>query len=92
DSEKTEEARRKEREDRKKRGIAYQEFVKNWVTDTPPANLPFYGSWKEKNVIYAGSPDNYMTEGNLKAVWLPNPKDVRIAELETELKELGDKR
>jgi hypothetical protein len=33
-----------------------------------------------------------MTEGNLKAVWLPNPKDVRIAELETELKELGDKR
>lgn len=92
DSEKTEEARRKEREDRKKRGISYQEFVKNWVTDTPTADLPFYGSWKEKNVIYAGSPDNYMTEGNLKAVWLPNPKDVRIAELETELKELGDKR
>jgi acetone carboxylase, alpha subunit len=91
DVEKTEEARRQEREARKKRGVPYREFVKNWVTDEPPAHLPFYGCWKEREVIYAGSPDNKMTEGNLKAVWLPNPKDVRIAQLEAELEALKNK-
>jgi acetone carboxylase alpha subunit len=91
DREKTEEARQQEREARKKRGIPYREFVKNWVTDEPPAHLPFYGSWKDKDIIYAGSPDNKMTEGNLKAVWLPNPKDVKIAKLEAELEALKNK-
>jgi acetone carboxylase, alpha subunit len=65
--------------------------VKNWVTDEPPAHLPFYGCWKDRDIIYAGSPDNKMTEGNLKAVWLPNPKDVRIAQLEAELEALKNK-
>lgn len=85
DVDKTESARKEERENRKKRGVPYREFVKNWTTDAPPEGIPFYGSWKEKDIIYAGSPTNIMKEGNLSAVWLPNPKDVRIEELEKEL-------
>lgn len=88
DINKTEEARKQAREARKKQGVPFNEFVKNWVTDEPPAHLPFYGSWKERNIIYAGSPDNKMYEGNLKAVMLPNPKDTRIAELEKRIQDL----
>lgn len=89
--EKTKEAREKEREARKKRGVPYHEFVKNWVTDKPADDLPFYGSWTDRSIIYAGSPVNSMSEGNLKPVWMPNPKDVKIAELEAEINALKNK-
>ncbi|MER1985326.1 MAG: hydantoinase B/oxoprolinase family protein [Solibacillus sp.] len=85
DREQTEKARQQEREARKKRGIPYSEFVKNWVTNEPPEGIPFYGSWADKDVIYAGSPQNKMQGGNLKSVWMPNPKDVLIEKLEAEL-------
>lgn len=89
--EKTEQARREEREARKQRGVPYNDFVKNWVTNEPPAELPFYGSWSDKDVIYAGSPNNKMQSGNLKSVWMPNPKDVQIEKLERELAVLRSK-
>ena len=91
DIEKTEEARRAEREARKQRGIPYNEFVKTWVKGAPPENLPFYGSWADKDIIYAGSPNNTMKSGELKPVRMPNPKDVKIEALEKEIERLRNK-
>lgn len=88
DVEATEAARKAERQDRLKRGKPYDEFVKEWETDKPPAHLPYYGSWKERDLIYRGSPDDTCHADELKGVMMPNPKDVRIAELEAML---GDK-
>ena len=47
----TEQARATERDARKARGVPYAEFVENWVTDEPPAHLPYYGSWGPDNTI-----------------------------------------
>lgn len=88
DLETTETARKAERQDRLKRGKPYDEFVKEWETDKPPAHLPYYGSWKERDLIYRGSPDETCHADELQGVMMPNPKDVRIAELEAML---GDK-
>jgi acetone carboxylase, alpha subunit len=88
DLEKTIAERKKEREARKQRGIPYKEFVKTWVTNEPPKDLPFYGRWKDESIVYAGSPDNKMPADKLTGVIMPNPKDVLIAELEAKIKEL----
>lgn len=46
DQKKTEEARQKERERRKKQGRPYAEFVKEWALKKPPTEaLKYYGEW-----------------------------------------------
>ncbi|MEC9361810.1 MAG: hydantoinase B/oxoprolinase family protein [Pseudomonadota bacterium] len=85
DVEATAAARRAEREKRKRQGKPYHEFVKGWETDKPPAHLPFYGSWKERDVIYRGNPNETCKADEMVGVVMPNPKDVRIAELEAML-------
>ncbi|EZP76309.1 hydantoinase B/oxoprolinase [Parageobacillus genomosp. 1] len=87
----TEEKRRQEREARKKRGVPYKEFLKQWVTDEPPAHLPWYGCWGDKNIIYAGSPQNKMSAEEIQSVFLPDPKDVQIARLQAQLQQLTAK-
>jgi len=85
----TAQARQAERDARKKRGKPFKQFVKQWSTKEPPANLPYYGCWGEdRSVIFAGSPDNRMNAGAIQPIFMPNPKDVRIAELERRVKEL----
>lgn len=91
DIEKTEAARRKEREERLKRGIPYQEFLQKWVTAEPAEHLPFYGRWKDENIIYAGSKANKMAADNMHPVFMPDPKEVRIQQLEEELRQLKKK-
>ncbi|MDP4125758.1 MAG: hydantoinase B/oxoprolinase family protein [Bacillota bacterium] len=91
DKKATEEKRRKEKEARKKRGVSYKEFVKQWVTSEPPAHLPWYGCWGDTNVVYAGSPYTKMPSDNLESVILPDPRDVRIAQLEAQLKQVTRK-
>lgn len=91
DIEKTRAERKNEKEARKARGVPYKEFVKKWVTDEPPKKLPYYGRWKDESIIYAGSPDKKMAAGDIKGVMMPNPKDVRIAELEKQLQEIKNK-
>jgi hypothetical protein len=81
----TEQARKAEREARKQRGKPYHEFVKTWETPQPPREVPFYGSWKDISLLYRGSPDNTCPADAIVSVMMPNPKDVRIAELEAEL-------
>ncbi|MCM3766218.1 hydantoinase B/oxoprolinase family protein [Neobacillus niacini] len=87
DVEATIKKRQQEREARKKRGVPYQEFIERWVTERPPGHLPWYGSWGNNKNVYAGSPDNVMQVDHLQPVTLPDPKDVRIAELERLLAE-----
>ena len=56
DVEKTEQLRKKEREDRKSRGMTWAEFEKEWSKLSPPEDiLDYYGSWpdgkKTKDII-----------------------------------------
>ncbi|OUM87292.1 MAG: acetone carboxylase subunit alpha [Bacillus thermozeamaize] len=88
DREATEKARQEERQARIRRGMTYQEFVKQWVTEEPPAHLPWYGSWSDKHVIYAGSPAAKMSANAIQPVYLPDPKDVQIMQLKAKLQEL----
>ncbi len=93
DRETTKKLREAERAARKKRGVPFKEFVKKWTTPEPPADLPFYGSWgDDKTVIYAGPfagiPRKTMKSDAIEATMMPNPKDVKIAELEARLSQL----
>jgi acetone carboxylase alpha subunit len=95
DAEATAAARAAEREARKQRGIPYAEFVQGWVTPEPPRHLPYYGSWGDDNeVIHAtawstlGPVRVSGPMGSLPPIYLPDPKDVRIAQLEARLSEL----
>jgi len=85
DVEATQKARDAEREKRKARGLPYKEFVKQWQTDKPPAGVPFYGSWDDRETLYLGTPDKTCPADAIVSVMMPNPKDVRIAELEAEI-------
>ena len=74
------------REQRKKQGVPYAEFVKKHVRDIPPDDVPFYGSWNGNNEqVYCGSNDDLRDANNPGANYMINPKDVRIGELEKEL-------
>jgi hypothetical protein len=81
----TQKARDKERAARKKRGMPFKQFCKQWVTKKPPANIPFYGSWDDSKLIYGGSPEETMTPDTMRSITMPHPKDVRIEALEAEL-------
>jgi acetone carboxylase alpha subunit len=89
DADATRAARDAERAQRRRRGVPYAEFVKKWETEHPPAHLPFYGSWKDRNVIYRGSPGDTCPADAIVGVMMPDPKDVRIAQLEAQLAELA---
>ncbi|MDB6087895.1 MAG: acetone carboxylase subunit alpha [Gammaproteobacteria bacterium] len=89
-----EEATRKCREDyrreRTRRGRPFNEFCQDWVRTEPPAGLPYIGSWSDPAIIYAMSGGQRVTmkADQLHGVFMPNPKDVRIAELELQLAQL----
>jgi len=82
----TEKLRADYRETRKKQGVPYAEFVKSHVKDTPPENIPFYGSWNnELDYVYAGNINDKRDAKNPGPIYVTHPKDVRISELEAEL-------
>lgn len=84
----TKKARDAERAMRKARAKPYHEFVKEWETAKPPSNVPFYGSWKDRTLIYRGSPGDTSPADAISPIMMPNPKDVRISQLEAELETL----
>jgi len=90
DYEATERARAAERKARIARGRPFDEFCAEWVTPEPPAHIPYFGSWTDPNMIYAGLPGQRIctTAAEQTGVMMPNPKDVRIAELEAEIERL----
>jgi hypothetical protein len=89
DVEKTAEIRNAERESRKRRGRPFEEFVKDWVTAEPPPGLPYYGPWGDRETIYLGSPANKVARGTYTGIMMTDPRDVRIAELEQKLRDMG---
>jgi len=93
DREATKKAREAERAARKKRGVPFKDFVKTWNKAEPPADVPFYGSWgPDRTTIYAGPfagiPRKKMKSDAMEGVFMPNPKDVKIAQLEARLAQL----
>lgn len=96
DREATQKARDAERASRKKRGVPFKKFAKGWSKPEPPADIPYYGCWGEdRSTIYAGPfagvPRKTMSSDNIEAVFMPNPRDVRIAVLEERIRELEAK-
>ena len=81
------------RKQRIARGKPFDEFCKDWVTPEPPAHIPYLGSWQDPKVIYATSAGQRikMDADKLQGVYMPHPKDVRIAELEAQLAALKAK-
>jgi acetone carboxylase, alpha subunit len=87
DEETTQKMRKDERAARLARGKPFDDFVEEWVTDGPPESLPYYGSWDDPKVIYGTDMGKRikMDADNMTSMFMLNPKDVRIAELEAEL-------
>lgn len=83
----TRDARNAERAARKARGKPYKQFVEEWCTAEPPPDVPYYGSWDDPKVIYAGEgPSRQKLDADkLSGIFMANPKDRYIAELEAEL-------
>ncbi|MDD3761706.1 MAG: hydantoinase B/oxoprolinase family protein [Nevskiales bacterium] len=85
----TAELRAEYRRQRIARGRPFDEFCKDWVTAEPPQNLPYFGSWNDNSKIYAQNPainmKVVMDADQMQGVFMPNPKDLRIAELEAQL-------
>ena len=86
----TQEARDAERQARIRRGKPFKAFFDAWVTPEPPKNIPYYGSWDDDEVIWAGVGDSRvkMNGSELRGTRLPHPKDVQIAKLKQEVAEL----
>jgi acetone carboxylase alpha subunit len=80
--------RDEERRARRARGRPYDAFVAEWVQPEPPTGLPFFGSWAEPGQIYGVTMGQRvkMPAARLDSMFMLNPKDVRIAQLEAELK------
>ncbi|MEF7615093.1 hydantoinase B/oxoprolinase family protein [Aquincola sp. MAHUQ-54] len=87
DEEATIERRAAYRRERIARGVPFDEFCARWVTAEPPAHLPYFGSWDDPRRIYATSAGQriVMDADQLQGVYMPDPKDLRIAELESRL-------
>ena len=87
DEQATRAARDAERCSRLARGKPFDEFVGEFVTPEPPPDLPYYGSWDDPKVIYGTSNGKRikMAADDIQSMFMPNPKDVRIAELEAEV-------
>ncbi len=90
DLEQTRRLRDQERESRLARGRPYDEFVAKWQTPEPPESLPYFGSWDDPKVIYGTNAGQRvrMDADNLASMFMPNPKDMRIAQLEAEVRGL----
>jgi hypothetical protein len=93
DEEGTRKLRDAYRRERIARGKPFDHFCKEWVMPEPPASLPYYGSWENPREIYASSAGQRikMDADKLQGVFMLNPKDLRIAELEAQVSALQAK-
>ncbi|MCX7170643.1 MAG: acetone carboxylase subunit alpha, partial [Proteobacteria bacterium] len=79
--------REAERRARIARGKPFDAFVKEWSTAEPPADLPYFGSWDNPKVIYgmSGGVRVKMDADRIQSMFMPNPKDLLIGELQSEI-------
>ena len=89
----TKAARDAERKSRLKRGKPFDQFVAEFVKPEPPEHIPYYGSWDDPTVIYGTSQGKRikMPANEIQSMFMPNPKDVKIASLEKQLGEVQAK-
>lgn len=91
DEQATKKLRVEERKARIARGVPYDEFVKTWVKDGPSSEVPYMGSWGDDHGTMIVSPPGqprYTIPTGSAGVMLSNPKDRRIAELQTQVDDL----
>lgn len=96
DEQATKELRDEERQNRLKRGIPYEQFIREKVKNEPPENLYYYGSWGQDNdeELFATVWDHHgpkRVKGKLKElplITMPNRHVVKIGKLEERIKEL----
>jgi hypothetical protein len=66
--EETEALRDAKREERLEEGVPFDEFVDDWETETPPATIPYFGSWNDEEEIYAGWLNQRMSPEELEPI------------------------
>ena len=99
DVEQTEQLRADERRARIKRSKPYAEFVKEFVTEEPPTDVPYFGSWGQENNehLFATVWDHHgatQVQGSLEEIpiiFMPNRHVVKINNLESRIRELEEK-
>ncbi len=98
DTDATKELRAQGRKDRIRRGKPYQEFVDEWVTEEPPADLLYFGSWGDDTeeltatVFEIDGPRRVKaTIDELPIIMIPDRREVKIASLEARVAELEAK-
>jgi acetone carboxylase, alpha subunit len=98
DAEATAELRTQSRKDRIKRGRPYQEFVDEWVTEEPPVDLLYYGSWGDEThdltatVFEIDGPRRVTaTIDEMPIIMIPDRRELKIAKLESRVAELEAK-
>ncbi|MDO8290545.1 MAG: hydantoinase B/oxoprolinase family protein [Parvibaculum sp.] len=86
DSEATKAARDEARRERIARSKPYKDFVADWVKSKPSAKVPYYGSWDDRTMVHAGSPDKLHPAAQVNPpVVMANPLQVKIDKLQAEL-------
>jgi acetone carboxylase alpha subunit len=95
DARATDELRAQVRKERIRRGKPYQEFVDEWVTAEPPADLLYYGSWGDDTdeltatVFDIDGPVRVTaTIDEMPIIMVPDRREVKIATLEARVAEL----
>jgi len=98
DAEATATARADTRKARLQRGRPYQEFVDEWVTPEPPADLLYYGSWGDDTDKLTATVFGIEGPRRVKAtidempiIMVPDRREVKIAALEARIAELETK-
>ena len=86
----TAELRAAYRRERIARGKPFDAFCKDWVLPEPPGDVPYFGSWDNPKEIYAifGDVRNKMDSDKIVGMYMPNPKDIKIGELEAKIEQL----
>jgi acetone carboxylase alpha subunit len=98
DAEATAALRAQVRKDRLRRGKPYQEFVDEWVTEEPPADLLYFGSWGDDieeltaTVFEIDGPRRVKaTIDEMPIIMIPDRREVKISKLEARVAELEEK-
>jgi hypothetical protein len=78
-------ARTAEREARKARASTWDAFCARTTRDAPPPGANFFGSWNGSEELYAGQFYPKARPGQVAMLFLPDPKDVEIAQLRARL-------
>jgi acetone carboxylase, alpha subunit len=98
DAEATSELRAQARKDRIRRGTPYQQFVDEWVSEEPPADLLYFGSWGDDTdqltatVFEIDGPRRVKaTIEEMPIIMIPDRREVKIASLEARVEELEAK-